>query len=89
MQLLKVLNEQLLRLFLNFYQFDQNVSLSLKNTIFNIVFIITEQSIACLSCLVLNVPVSELLNVWFWGLHFKYVLRLGKPQKMCIVGKIW
>ena len=54
-----------LRLTLNFYQFDQNVSLSLKNTIFNIVFMITEQSSACFSCLVLNVPISLLLNVRF------------------------
>ena len=61
----KMLNEQLLRLTLNLYQFHQNVSVSLKSTIFDIVFMIAEQSSACFSCLVLNVPISLLLNVWF------------------------
>ena len=54
-----------MRLTLNFYQFDQNVSFSLKSTLFDIVFMITEQSSACYSCLVLNVPISLLLNLRF------------------------
>ena len=45
----KTLSGQLLRLTLNFYQFDQNVSLSLKSAIFNIVFMIAEQSSAFLA----------------------------------------